>query len=141
MEVAAGDDVAVAGRACRLVRDVPFGEDQRVVRRRVHLDREHPPEVVQRVTHRAVDLGSAAQRIGVLHLVRRRVVGALDGAVAEQPAQLRGDLDLARMGPHRLVRRRERDVGPEKRLDRHRRRDARRPEQALRVGRQQGTER
>ena len=62
------------------------------------------------------------------------MVGALDRALAQQPAQLPGDRDLARVGPHRLVRRRERDIRAQQRLDRHCRGDACRPEQALGVG-------
>jgi hypothetical protein len=56
-------------------------------------------------------------------------------------AELGGDRDLAGMRPGQLVGRGERDVRPEERLDRHRRRDARRPDEAVGVGQQQRADR
>ena len=52
-----------------------------------------------------------------------------------------GDRDLARVRPGQLVRGGERDVGPEQRLDRHRRRDARGADQPVGVGEEERAER
>ena len=99
------------------VGDAALGEDERVVGRAVDLDVEDAPEVVERVADGAVDLGHAAQRVRVLDLVGRRRGGPLERRVAQEVAQLGRDRDLARMRPGELVRRGERHVRPEQRLD------------------------
>ena len=47
----------------------PVREDERVVGGGIHLDVQHALQLVERVPHRAMDLGHAAQRVGVLDLV------------------------------------------------------------------------
>ena len=92
------------------------GEDERVVRGRVHLDVEHAVEVAEGVADGAVDLGHAAQRVGVLDAVAVGVVRALQLAVAQQPAQLGGGAHLAGMRSRRLVGGAEGDLRAAQRL-------------------------
>ena len=141
VEVAAADDPAAAGRDRVLGGHAAAREDERVVGRGVELDVEDAAQVVERVADRAVDLRHAAQRVRVLDLVRRGVMAVLEPAVAQEVAQLGGDGDLARVRPGELVRRGERDIGPEQRLDAHRRHDRRRPDEPVRVGEQQRPDR
>ena len=70
----------------------------------------------------------------------RPVVGRLQARLAEEVAQLGGDLDLAGVRPGELVRRGERDVGPEERLDAHRRDRARRADEAIGVDEEERAE-
>ena len=104
----------------------------------LHLDVEDAAQVIEGVADGAVDLRDAAQRVRVLDLVGGRVVGVLQAAVAQQVAELRGDRDLARVRAGQLVGRGERHVGPQQRLDALRRRDARRPDEPVGVGQEQG---
>ena len=133
VEVAAGDHEAAARREGVGRNGAALGEHERVVRRGVELHVEHAPEVVERVADRAVDLRHAAQRVRVLDLVRRPVVRALEPRVAQQVAQLGRHRDLAGVRPRQLVRRGVRDLGPQQRLDRHRRCDRRRADQPVGV--------
>ena len=103
VEVAAADHPPAAGRHRVLGRDPALREHERVVGRAVHLDVEDPSEVVERVADRAVDLRHAAQRVRVLDLVARRLVGGLEAGVAEEVAELGGDGDLAGVRPGELV--------------------------------------
>ena len=97
--------------------------------------------MIERVAHRPVDLRDAAQRVRILDLVRVRVVALLEGAVAEEVAQLRGHGDLAGMRPGQLVGGGKGDVRPEQRLDAHRRGHARGARQPVRVREQQRADR
>ena len=90
-------------------------------------------EVVERVPDRAVDLRHAAQRVRVLDLVVAPWWPA-ELAVAQQAAQLGRDRDLTRMRPRQLVRRRERDVRAEQRLDAIAARRSRSASSRVRVG-------
>ena len=65
----------------------------------------------------------------------------LQAGAAQQVAELGRDRDLPRVRPGELVRRGERDLGAEQRLDGHRRGDRRGPEQPLRVRGDQRAER
>ena len=69
VEVAAADDEAVPGRQGVLRHVAASGEDERIVGRGVHLDVEDAVEVVEGVAGGAVDLGHAADRVGVLDAV------------------------------------------------------------------------
>ena len=141
MEVAARDDQAAAGRDRGGIGSATGGEDERVVGGAVDLDQEDRPEVVERVPDGAMDLRHAAQRVRVLDLVGVAVVAGLEGRVAEQVAHLGRDGDLAGMGPGELVLGGEGHVRAEQRLDRQRRRDARRPGQPIGIGQGQGPDR
>ena len=141
VEVAAADHEPAARRGDVCARGAALGKDERVVRGGVQLDVENPAQVVERVADGAVDLGHAAQRVRVLHLVARAVVGGHEARIAQEMTKLGGDRDLARMRSGELVRRGERDVGSEQRLDRLRRGDRRGPGQAIRVGEQERPER
>ena len=88
VEVAPADDPAAAGRDRAGDRRRRRPGRRAGCRSRVELDVEDPPEVIERIAHRAVDLRHAAQRVRVLDLVGRPVVGALDAAVAQQMAEL-----------------------------------------------------
>ncbi len=87
MEVAGGDDVD---------RTVIGNKDDRVIVDRVQFDVDHPLGVGDGVAHRAVNLGHAAQRVGVLHVAR--IVAAHQAAAVQKAAQEVGAVDLARMG-------------------------------------------
>ena len=77
VEVAARDDVPAAGRERARVDVRPGGEDERVVGRRVDLHLDDAADVAEGIAGGPVDLGHAADRVGVLHLVRLAMVGAL----------------------------------------------------------------
>ena len=76
-----------------------LGEDERVVGDRVDLDLEHPANVGERVARRAVDLGHAAQRVGVLDLAAVRVALRDPARVPEERPQPGRRRALAGMGP------------------------------------------
>ena len=84
--------------------------------------------------------GHAAQRVRILDLVRARVVRALESRVTQEVAELGGHLDLSGMRPGELVRRGERDLGAEQRLDAHRRGHRCGPRQPVRVREEQRPE-
>ena len=81
-----------------------------------------------------MDLGYATQRVWVLDLVRRWVMAGHERRFAQEPAQLRGDGDLAGVGPRELVCGGVGHVGAQQRLATNRRGHARGPGQSLRVG-------
>ena len=65
------------------------GEDHRVVGRAVGFDRDRLARRTQRFARRAVDLGRAAQRVGVLHLAAE-FVRLVDAAAAHQRLDVGG---------------------------------------------------
>ena len=138
VEVAATDDQPAAGGEGVGVGSATVGEDERVVRGGVQLYVEDAAQILQRVADGAVDLRNAAQRVGILDLVGGGVVARHQRRVAQQPAQLRGHRDLARVRPGQLVGGRVGDVGAEQRLAAHCRGHARGPAQAVGVRRHQG---
>ena len=97
--------------------------------------------MVERIADRAMDLRHATQRIRILDLVGRAMVGALETAVAEQVAELGRYGDLPGMRPGQLVRGRVGDISPEQGFERLCGRNARRADQPVRVGQEQGRER
>ena len=111
---------------------VPSGKDERVVGAAVDLDLEDAARVPERVADGAVDLRDAADRVGVLDLVRLAMVRVLQPGVAQEVAQLGGDAPLTGVRARGVVGGRERDVGPEQRLDAHRADDRRRAGKRLR---------
>ena len=126
VEVAAGDDVAVA----------VAGEDERVVGHRVQLALERDLDVAQRIVDGAEDLRRAAQRVGILHAAAVGVAGD-DLAAVQQRAQPRGDLLRAGVRAHAgqaLVERHGRAL---ERLQRQRQRHDRDVEQAPRIAHRQ----
>src|SRR5690606_14928875 len=76
-----------------------FGEDDRVVHHRTQLDLDHPAGVGDGVGGGAVDLGGAAQRVGVLDGVGEVVgVARPDLGSLQQGGDTAGRLDLAGVG-------------------------------------------
>jgi len=93
VEVSSGDQLPFARP--------PSREDHRVVGRGVHFDREDGGRVRGRVADGAVDLRSAAEGVGVLHLVAAPVALADPGA-QEKRSQVRRRGRLSRMRARRV---------------------------------------
>ena len=130
----------VGGHRHRLAVEVPAGEhlarvreDHRVVRGRVHLHPHGRAHVGEGVPRRAVDLGHAAQAVGVLHLAAVAVRLA-DGAPREELAQVARGGGLPGVGAGGVDARVEGDVRAPEGVEAHGRQHVRGAGQPLGLG-------
>ena len=98
----------------------PSGHDHRVVDDRAELDVDDPPGMGEHVAHRAVHLRRAPQAVGVLDRVVALAVARDERAAGEQPPQVAGRGQLARVRADHLDALVVGPVGAEQGLDAHR---------------------